>query len=177
MSRELSLLMSYKDELTSALEKVDVLDKLCQCNIITEDMRSDFTTIDQRVHLKLRVKFLFQLICDKVRNDKAIFHVFLTMLSSLNREMEYLCKCLSEKYNNMETGSDKEPAQADVSDRLLTEQDISDLMNELASVSHKWENIGIALNVPIAKLKEISGEKSSVIKLYEILNVWIVEGT
>ncbi len=177
MSRELSVLMSYKDELTSALEKVDVLDELCQCNIITEGMRSVCTTIDQRVHLKLRVKFLFQLICDKVRNDKAIFHVFLTMLSSLDREMDYLLLCLSEKYYNIETGSDKEPAQADVSDRILTEQDISYLMNELASVAHKWENIGIALNVPIAKLEEISGETSLVKKLYKILNVWIVEGT
>ncbi len=177
MSRELSVLMSYKDELTSALEKVDVLDELCQCNIITEGMRSVCTTIDQRVLLKLRVKFLFQLICDKVRDDKVIFHVFLTMLSSLNREMDYLFKCLSEKYYNFETGSDKEPAQADVSDRMLTDQDISYLMNELASVAHKWENIGIALNVPIAKLEEISGEKSSVKKLYKILNVWIIEGT
>ncbi len=177
MSPELSVLMSYKDELTSALEKVDVLDELCQCNIITEGMRSVCTTIDQRVHLKLRMKFLFQLICDEVRNDKAIFHVFLTMLSSLNREMECLCKCLSEKYYNIETGSDKEPAQADVSDRILTEQDIPVLMNELASVAHRWKDIGIALNVPIAKRRDISREESSRAKLDEILNVWIIEGT
>ncbi len=178
MSPELSVLMSYKDELTSALEKVDVLDELCQCNIITEGMRRVCTTIDQRVHLKLRIKFLFQLICDKVRNDKAIFHVFLTMLSSLNREMDYLLQCLSEKYYNIETGSDKEPAQADVSDRILTEQDISPvLMNELASVAHRWKDIGIALNVPIGKLRDISSEESSRAKLYEILNVWIIEGT
>ncbi len=181
MSCELSLLMSYKDELTSALEKVDfssVLDELCQCNIITEGMRRVFATIDRRVHLKLRVKFLFQLICDKVGNDKVIFHVFLAMLSSLDKEMEYLLRCLSEKCNNIETGSDKEPAQADVSDRILTKQDISPvLMNELASVAYRWKDIGIALNVPIDKLKDISREESSRAKLYEILNVWIVEGT
>ncbi len=71
----------------------------------------------------------------------------------------------------------KEPTQVQVSDRILTEQDIPVLMNELASVAHRWKDIGIALNVPIAKLKNISNEESSKIKLYEILNVWLVEGT
>ncbi len=171
VSEELILLQSF--ELASALENVNLAkfsEELCKFNIIENRTVNDFTCLDERVESTVKVRYLIQLVCDKVRRENWFFHSVLKILKSIG-ELKSVGENLEKLYNA------KEPTQVQVSDRILAEQDIPVLMNDLASVAHRWKYIGIALNVPIVKLEEISGEQSFVIQLYKILNVWIVEGT
>ncbi len=170
---EIGLLQLQQFELTSALKNVNLTRfsrELCKFRIIQNQAVSDFISLDERVESTVKVRYLIQLVCDKVCQENWLFDSVLKILKSIG-ELKSVGENLEKLYNA------KEPTQVQVSDRILTEQDIPVLMNELASVAHRWKDIGVALNVPITKLKDISKEESSKIKLYEILNVWIVEGT
>ncbi len=171
VSEEFILLQSF--ELASALENVNLAtfsEELCKFNIIENRTVNDFTCLDERVESTVKARYLLQLVCGKVCKEKFLFDNVLRVLKKFP-ELNSVVENLQKLYKA------KESTQVQVSDRILAEQDIPVLMNDLASVAYRWKDIGIALNVPIAKLEEISGEQSFVIKLYKILNVWIVEGT
>ena len=55
-------------------------------------------------------------------------------------------------------------------ERCLTEDDISELIGELASAAHMWEDIGLALKIPLRIRVDIRKEGgSSIIQLNKAL--------
>ena len=170
VDRELQLLRSHRDELVWSLEKLDLLkfsEELCKFGIITKQVRSDFAALDcDRLDSKLRVRFILQQVFDKVRQDRPSFHLFLIVLSSFGREVKRVYDLLNEDVE----GS---TAQIQVTDRCLTEQDIPDLIRDLADVAHKWEEISIALRLPPRVREDHRSRGSSIVKLSNILNDWI----
>ncbi len=173
VNKELRVLQSQRGKLTSALENINLAtfsEELCKFSIIENQSLSDFISLDERVESTTKVRYLLQLVCDKVRHSKWLFDNVLIILKGF-RELIPVGEHMDKVYKA------KEPIQVQLSDRILTKQDIPVLMNELASVAYKWEDIGIALYVPMVKLNDISDKKSSTTKLHGVLNVWIVEGT
>ena len=57
---------------------------------------------------------------------------------------------------------------------LYREEDVTDLAEALADVSHKWEEIAVALRLPEAVLAECREKSSFVLKLRSVLYKWIV---
>ena len=166
VDRELQLLRSHRDELVRSLEKLDLLkfsEELCKCEVITQQVTSDFAALDcDRLDSKLRVRFILQQVFDKVRQDRRqdrpSFHSFLDVLSSFGREVKRVYDLLNE---------------IQVTDRCLTEEDIPDLIHDLADVAHKWEEISIALRLPARVREDHRSRGSSIVKLSNILNHWI----
>ncbi len=69
---ELGLLQSQQFELTSALKNVNLTRfsrELCKFSIIQNETVSDFISLDERVESTVKVRYLIQLVCDKVRRE------------------------------------------------------------------------------------------------------------
>ena len=179
ISKELTLLRTYRDTLTTCCEKLDLLkfsNGLCKLRIISLSVKEDFNSIDgERVDLSLRVRYILKIVFDKIRHDKVFFPALLEALSGCGRELKSVCDILNKEYQKHQkkpSGSVEEVVQDP--ERPLTEDDIPDLMDPLASVAHKWEEISIGLRIPLATRVEIRRDVDSfVIKLNRVLHGWV----
>ena len=171
------LLQLYGDSLRSHIVKINHLDffeKLCQFRIVPRQMRETFLSIDERVDVQLRVRYLFNVICHKISQDKALFSALLEVLSKYGGEIRSVCGILSKEDKQGATIMVGEAAQVQDLERCLTEGDISDLVESLVSGAHKWEEISIALKLTRNTIEDIrSAPGSSVTKLYEVLHAWV----
>ena len=168
------LLQLYGDSLCSHIEKINLLDfceKLCQFRIASTQMRETFLSIDcERVGVKLRVRYLFNLIC-AISKDKSAFSSFLEMLSKGSGEFKSIHNILIREHNQEMVG---EAAQVQDLERCLTEGDIPDLVESLCSGAHKWEEISIALKLPLSTIEDIRrAAGSSVTQLNKVLHAWV----
>ena len=176
---ELQLLLSHQVELESVVkgQDLDELVKLFEgyC-LISADMKESFLSLecdqvwDER--RQLRVRYLLQLVYEQVRRDKHSFDNLLQCLKDLKGEgkkvYDILCK-------ERATGSVGEAGEVQDTERCLTEDDISELIGELASIAHKWEDICIALKIPIRVQADIRKEGgSSIVQLNKALCYWVL---
>ena len=183
ISKELELLRTYRDTLTTCCEKLDLLefsDGLCKHRIITVSVKEDFNSIDgERVDLSLRVRYILKIVFDKIRHDKVFFPALLKALIGCGgRELKSVCDILNKEYlkhQKIPSGSVGEVVQDP--EIPLTENDIPYLVDPLASVAHKWEEISIGLRIPLATTEEIKRDVGSfVIKLNKVLHGWVSGG-
>ena len=136
-------------------------------------MRETFRSIDcERVGVKLRVRYLLNLICDIISEDKSLLSVLLIVLSSYGGEMKSLSNVLNKEHQQGTTGMVGEGTQ-DL-ESCLSEGDIPDLLESLANGAHKWEEISIALKLPLNTIEDIrTAGGSAVTKLNKVLHAWI----
>ena len=59
---------------------------------------------------------------------------------------------------------------------FFQERDVKDLVESLAGVAHKWEEIAVAVRLPEVVRAECGEKSSPVLKLHSVLYKWIVEG-
>ena len=166
-----------QDDLVLALEKIDLHKfsrELCEFGIVSKRVKENFSTLDcDRLDPKLRVRYLLQQVFDKVCQDNALFPAFLIVLSSVGKEVMHVYNYLNERCVKGEARTVGGPSQAHDNDRCLTEQDIPDLVTELASVAYKWEEISILLGLPDHVIEECRTGSSFMIKLRRSLHAWI----
>ena len=63
-----------------------------------------------------------------------------------------------------------------MSECIFKEEDIPDLVEALAGVAHKWEEIAVAVRLPEVVHAECGEKSSPVLKLHSVLYKWIVGG-
>ena len=152
------LLQLHGDSLCSHIERMNLLDfcdELCKFRILSRRTRENFRSIDcGNVAVKLKVRYLFNLICDKICEDKALFSVLLRVLSSYGGEIKSMYNILSREHHERVRSTVGEAAQVQDLERYLTEGDIPDLLESLVNGSHKWEEISIALKLPENKRED-----------------------
>ena len=170
------LLQTYGDSFRSRIERMDLIgfcEELCKFRILSRQMRETFRSIDcERVGVKLRVRYLLNLICDKISEDKALFSVLLIVLSSYGGEMKSFSNVLNKEHQQGTTGMVGEGTQ-DL-ERCLSEGDIPDLLESLANGAYKWEEISIALKLPLNTIEDIrTAGGSTVTKLNKVLHAWV----
>ena len=174
------LLQLHSNSLRSHIERMDLLDfctELCKYGVLSRQMRENFRSIDcSNVAIKLRVRYLFNLICDKIFEDKHLFPVLLIVLSSYGREAKSMYNILSKEHHEGVKRVGGEAAQVQDLERCLSEGDIPYLVESLANGAHKWEEISIALKLPENKREDIRiAGGSSVTKLNKVLQAWVSE--
>ena len=59
---------------------------------------------------------------------------------------------------------------------FFQERDVEDLVEALAGVAHKWEEIAVAVRLPEVVRAECGEKSSLVLKLHSVLYKWIVGG-
>ena len=178
-SKEHELLLAHRGALLSALKCQDLEDMvklLHGYDLIGSDLKENFLSLqcdkvwDQR--RQLRVRYLLQLVYEKVRGHEGSFDRLLKWLKDLEGEGEKVYNILCKE---RATGSVGEAGEVQDTERCLTEDDIPELLSVMASVAHLWEDISIALKIPINVQADIRKEGgSSKVQLYKALNNWLL---
>ena len=176
--------ISQDDELVSSLRQIDLIEfseELCNSKVISKGLKDTFVSLDHaRLDSRLRVRYLLKLVCEWVEVDVTAFHRFLKVLAgfggSADRVSRRLSKelCESEKEAGEGHASDEASSSKAVVDEIcVLEDDVPLLMDSLARISDKWQEIGIALGLPSHILSDCSRGCSNAVSLARVLCEWI----
>ena len=80
---------------------------------------------------------------------------------------------LSEALNKADTGKTNEPSVTSGNTIHLQECHVTILSKILVGASHRWQEIGIALDLPMHVLEECGNGKSNAMRLHKVLWEWI----
>ncbi len=167
----------YRSDLELALLDADLfkLSKSLQKNkVLSKEVSDKFAILDpDQDHLepKIKVRYLLQHVCERIREDGSAYGRLVRVLSDLGGEMKGLCQSMrKEKMDQEVAGGTDSSGCGDV---LFTVQDVSDLAELIVAASHKWEEIGVALGVPEYVREECRSAGSNPLKLSKLFNAWI----
>ena len=176
-------LRGCEEKIIAAMKKKNVK-SLCQDlyvrSLISKEIMDKFTSLDHdSLPLELMVRYLLQHVYDAVKDNK-LFYSFLNILSEvdasvageLNREVHrYELAEMEASQSDVSIGAKR--SRASISDYKLCEQDVSLLTKFLAECSHRWEELGITLDVLPHQIEECRKGTSNQIRLYKIISQWI----
>ena len=177
-SVEYELFLAHRGALLSTLvgqNPNELAMLLFRYRLISPVMKEGFLSLEWETMDKdrqLRVQYLLQLVYEQVRCDKDSFDNVIEWLKTLKGEGEKVYDILCKE---RATGSVGEAGEVQDTERCLTEGDIPDLIGVMASVAHMWEEISIALKIPIRIQEDIKSEGgSSIVKLKKVLYNWVL---
>ena len=170
----LIILRKYMERLESSLEDTDLVKfsmKLLQSKIISKDVKNNFDCLDSDyLEADIKVRYLLQQVCEKVREDDKVYDRLVKVLSRLGGGVKDVCEVMRKELDRVEGGKASGGAEGGV---CLTEKDVPYLVELLVSGSHKWELIGIALGVPEYVRDKCSCHRDNPSNLSRILTAWI----
>ncbi len=178
----MGILREHKEALTLAMEKVqsmeNVAGSLLSGKIISYENYEKFASLDpdpDHLNPTLKARYLlhvaFTNIVKKVSllgTEKGLSLIikFLEILQRYDEMKGICCYLLKEIKENESDEVSKEK------DFVLVEEHVNILAEVLHNVSHKWEQIGIMLQLCQANIAEIAKFSSDKCKLYHILLRW-----
>ena len=170
MSSGIELLQKYEKKLVQALVQMDLLkfsQDLLRYRVIARDMMKTIASLDhKRLDPRTKARYLLQLVCVRVKAANSICATFFTVLGEVDSEdVAKIGRALGQLYSTME-GQIIEPV-------TLVEQDVGYLVEILAEVSYKWEEISISLKLPIASIEECRDARNNKLRLHKALIVWV----
>ncbi len=177
----MDILREHKEALTLAMEKVQSIEKvagsLFSGKIISYENFKKFASLDpdpDHLNPTLKARYLlhvaFTIIEKRVslstENGSSLIIKFLKILQSYDEKKGICYYLLKEIKENESDEASKEK------DFVLVEEHVNILAEVLHNVSHKWEQIGIMLQLCQADIAEIAKFSSNQCKLYHILLRW-----
>ena len=152
--------------------------ELCKYGVISDDILDRFLSLDLE-HLKpgdIALRYLLQqMLCEK---REEVQEVILRVERTRNRVVgnsRYVCDAIINELYKVKAKEPKVCSEEDPSaEKLLNESDVSGLTVTLAEGSDKWEELSIDLGIPRYVRKDIDVHKSNVIKLSDVLYIWIM---
>ena len=170
MSSGIELLQKYEKKLVQALAQTDLLklsQDLLRYRVIDRDMMKTIASLDhKRLDPRTRARYLFHLVCVRVKVDNSLCATFLTILGEVDSEgVAKIGRALGQLNSTME-GPKIELV-------TLVEQDVGYLVEILAEVSYKWEEISISLKLPIASIEECRDARNNKLRLHKALIEWV----
>ena len=168
----------------SFLKQTDVVVKLptelLRNCVISPSLKGKFDSLDnERLSPQLLVKYLLQQVGEQVKKDSSVFENFLQTLSGLDGKGKEVCEYLREELDvslsSQEATVDCDGEQITSNNKeesvCLRQEDVSRLVEILAEVSDKWNEIGIGL---LRHVRKDCNEGSNVVNLSSILCSWIL---
>ena len=172
MSTEFEMLQDHEEELVEALADIDLVrlsHNLLRCRVITKEMMKTITSLDHdRLDSQTRTRYLLHLVYVRVKYDSILCTKFHKVLCEVNNE--------SVVKIGMAVAQSREGAEvkADIAaESKLFKKDVGDLMDILAEVSYKWEEISISLKLPIASIEECRNASNNKLRLHKALTEWV----
>ena len=164
------------ERLEYSLEDADLTKfslKLVQSKIISKDVKDNFDCLDS-AHLEadIQARYLLQQVCERVREDDKVYdRLVRKVLSTLGGGVKDVCEAMRKELDRVEEG--RVSSGAESGGVSLTAKNVPYLVKLLASGSHRWELIGIALGVPEYVRDECRDCRYNPSKLSHILTAWI----
>ena len=170
MSSGIELLQKYEKKLVQALAQTDLLklsQDLLRYRVIAREMMKTIASLDhKRLDPRTTARYLLHLVCVRVKVDNSICATFFTVLGEVDSEgVAKIGRALGQLHSTTE-GPIIEPA-------TLVEQDVGYLVEILAEVSYKWEEISISLKLPIANIEECRDARNITLRLHKALIEWV----
>ena len=164
----------------SSLKLVQFSAELCKSVIISQEVNDIFSSLDDTVEVKLRLRYLLLKICESVKDDVTVFHRFLKVLAGYGGPAEEVARRLDEEWYMSERGAEGEAVGNGVTssqvvgdDIYLLQDDVAVLMEFLVEVSDKWELLGISLGLPKHVISDCSRGSCNAVRMANILSEWI----
>ena len=177
----LKVLRKYERVLVAFLKQTDVVVKfpteLLRNCVISPSLKEKFDSLDnERLSPQLVVRYLLQQVGEQVKKDGSVFENFLQTLSGLDGRGKEVCEYLrgeldvSLSSQEATVGCDGEQKTSNNKEEsvCLRQEDVRRLVEILAEVSDKWNEIGIMLGLPRHVRKDCN-EGSNVVNLSNIL--------
>ncbi len=181
-SQKMDILREHKEALTLAMEKVQSIEKvagsLFSGKIISDEDFKKFASLDpdpDHLNPTLKARYLLHVAFTNIEKKVSLLStekgssLIIKFLEILQRydEMKGICYYLLKEIKENE--SDEVSKEKDF---VLVEEHVNILAEVLHNVSHKWEQLGIMLQLCQADIAEIAKFSSDKCKLYYILLRW-----
>ncbi len=168
----------YEDTLISAVEKVhnleEVANSLFSQRLIPKDIHNNFFSLDpdpDHLDPALKARYLLHVALTTTNTKASQVNTLIKALSSV-REMKAVTYNLLKEINGSEAGKPNAVNFFDEDTDVVLEMHVNLLAEILQKVSHKWEEIGIALNLSKSKIEECRNSRTNNLRLYNILLQW-----
>ena len=170
MSSGIELLLKFEKKLVQALAQTDLLklsQDLLRYRVIARDIMKTIASLDhKRLDPQTTARYLLHLVSVRVKDNNSLCATFLTVLGEVDSEnVAKIDMALCQLHSTME-GQIIGPA-------TLVEQDVGYLVEILAEVPYKWEEISISLKLPIASIEECRDARNNKLRLHKALIVWV----
>ncbi len=174
----MDVMRKYEDALISAVEKihnlVEVANSLFSQRLIPKDIHNNFFSLDpdpDHLDPALKARYLLHVALTTTNTKASQVNTLIKALSSF-REMKAVTYNLLKEINGSEAGKPNAVNFFDEDTNIVLEMHVNLLAEILQEVSHKWEEIGIALNLPKSKIEECRNSHSNSLRLYNTLLQW-----
>ncbi len=167
------VLKDHEDYLLSVIKSkaVDLSKKMFQSFLISDSMIDQFSSLDHnRVEPQLQLRYLLRLVTQRIQQDGSVGDKLLSLLESCGEHS--VCEFVRRSIS----GDTQPGVTRECSDDSLGPEDMLWILEVLSEVSHKWENIAIALGLRTCQRKNIKGE-DNIINLSDVLEVWLSGGS
>ena len=172
---QLVKMLQESQEVITALERHDIWElvkKMFQMCLVTSSQNDLFNSLDiDGLDSELKVRYLIRLVCVKIREDSSVWDKFLKLLNKIGNQELSKSLSIQHTHKSSHTLLSKQEDESIV----LNLQDVPCLVEWLVEVSHKWEKVGLALNLPEYKREACRGN-DNIISLSKILTCWICAG-
>ena len=167
MSSGIELLQKYEKKLVQALAQTDLLklsQDLLRYRVIAREMMKTIASLDhKRLDPRTTARYLLHLVHVRVKAANSLYATFLTVLGEVDSEgVAKIGRALGQLHSGPIIGH-----------ATLVEQDVGYLVEILAEVSYKWEEISISLKLPIASIEECRDARNNKLKLHKALIEWV----
>ena len=184
-STVVSVVREKEEELIHTLEDdfLQFSSKLSTARVIPKKALDIFSTLDHKwLDSRISVRFLLHFIYQEIGKSDEVLKGFLQALAHVGGKASHISRNLSQQLNVLTVGSQEDLVSAEVDDNvawlvfddILAAKHIPRLMVGLvdAYAVNKWEEIGIALGIPMAELKKYEkGDNED--NLYMVLQAWV----
>ena len=171
--RELKVLLNNRQKLMEAFKSTDLnilCNELLSGQVLTKGTAKAFDSLDHdKVDLRLRVRYILQQICKRVREKAMVCDSLLVILWNSDVVSERVRNTGRDIRNQLD--SLRGGTEADTS---LVEEDLFVLMDILSECSSKWDDVGLSLGLPNSVIEGIGKDHDSVnSKLRVVLSKWL----
>ena len=170
MSSGIELLQKYEKKLVQALAQTDLLklsQDLLRYRVITGEMMKTIASLDhKRLDPRTIARYLLHYVSVRVKAANSKCATFFTVLGEVGSEgVAKIGRALGQIHSTTEC-----PVIGPVN---LVEQDVGYLVEILAEVSYKWEEISISLKLPTANIEECRDARNNKLRLHKTLIEWV----
>ncbi len=173
-TKKVDVLRKYEEALLTAVEKVHNLEEvgnsLFSQGLIPEEIYGSLDPDPDHLDPVLKARYLLH-VALTTTNTKASQVTLIKALSSF-REMKAVTYNLLKEINGSEAGKPNAVNFFDEDTDIVLEMHVNLLAEILQEVSHKWEEIGIALKLSKSNREECRNSHTNNLSLYNILLQW-----
>ena len=105
-SCNLQVLLQHKANLESSLEEEDLLkltSELLKYRVISKEIHNKYASLDQdHLETDVKVRYLLQQVCERVRKDNKVYDNLLRVLSRLKGNVKGACEAMGKELERVE---------------------------------------------------------------------------